>query len=180
MALKERSGPLTAALVRSVKVPGKYHDGKSTGLYLRVEQNGSRFWVQRTTVNGKRREIGLGSPPIVSLVNARKEAEENKRLIRRGEDPLAQKRIRLVVYVYSKEPYQFERKFQGFDSWLPAVGQRAQGAKENRQLLEETVAFLKKKRRPRDPVRQMIRDQPFEAQAAILAYFSLDAKRKST
>ena len=92
MALNARSGPLTAALVRSAKEPGKYHDGKGTGLYLRVEPNGSRFWVQRTTVNGKRREIGLGSPPIVSLVEAREEAEANKRLIRRGEDPLAQKR----------------------------------------------------------------------------------------
>lgn len=92
MALDQKSGPLTAALVRSAKIPGKYHDGKGTGLYLRVEPNGSRFWVQRTTVNGKRREIGLGSPPIVSLVEAREEAEGNKRLIRRGEDPLAQKR----------------------------------------------------------------------------------------
>ena len=92
MALNGRSGPLTAALVRSVKESGKYHDGKGTGLYLRVEPNGSRFWVQRTTVNGKRREIGLGSPPMVSLIEAREEAEANKRLIRRGADPLAQKR----------------------------------------------------------------------------------------
>lgn len=92
MATKGLTKPLTAALVRSAKAPGKYHDGKGTGLYLRVEPNGSRFWVQRTTVNGKRREIGLGSPPIVSLVEAREEAEANKRLIRRGEDPLAQKR----------------------------------------------------------------------------------------
>ncbi|TKZ15750.1 hypothetical protein FAP39_16960 [Shimia litoralis] len=79
-------------------------------------------------------------------------------------------------YVYSKEPHPFERKFQSFDSWLPVVGQRAQSAIENRQLLEKTVEFLKKKRRPRDPVLQMIRDQPLEAQAAILAYFILDAQ----
>jgi integrase len=92
MALTQKSGPLTAALVRSAKEPGKYHDGKGTGLYLRVETNGSRFWVQRTTINGKRREIGLGSPPIVSLVAAREEAEQNKRMIRHGDDPLAQKR----------------------------------------------------------------------------------------
>ena len=92
MALIQKSGPLTAALVRSAKEPGKYHDGKGTGLYLRVETNGSRFWVQRATIKGKRREIGLGSPPIVSLVAAREEAEENKRMIRHGDDPLAQKR----------------------------------------------------------------------------------------
>jgi hypothetical protein len=68
MALTQKSGPLTAALVRSAKDPGKYHDGKGTGLYLRVETNGSLFWVQRTTINGKLLEFGLGSPPIVSLV----------------------------------------------------------------------------------------------------------------
>ncbi|MCG3266261.1 Arm DNA-binding domain-containing protein [Yoonia sp. I 8.24] len=92
MAYKRLPSSLTAAVVRSVKTPGKYHDGKGTGLYLRVESNGSRFWARRTTVNGKRREIGLGSPPIVSLVSAREEAEANKRLIRRREDPLAKKR----------------------------------------------------------------------------------------
>lgn len=79
-------------------------------------------------------------------------------------------------YVYSKEPHQFERKFQSFDSWLPTVEQRARSAKENRQILERTVKFLKKKRRPRDPVLQMIRDQPLEAQTSILAYFILDAQ----
>lgn len=79
-------------------------------------------------------------------------------------------------YVYSNEPDQFERKFQRVDNWLPSIAQRARGAKENRQLLEKTVAFLKRKRSPRDPVRQMIRDQPLEAQAAILAYFVLDAQ----
>jgi hypothetical protein len=79
-------------------------------------------------------------------------------------------------YVYSKDPHQFDRKFRGGDHWLTSVGQRAQSAKENRQLLEEAVTFLKKKRRPRDPVLQMIRDQPLEAQAAILSYFILNAQ----
>lgn len=36
MPLNERSGPITSALVRSVKTPGKYH-GRGTELYLRVE-----------------------------------------------------------------------------------------------------------------------------------------------
>jgi len=79
-------------------------------------------------------------------------------------------------YVYSKEPHQFERKFRGTDHWLTSVGQRARSAKENRQMLEKTVAFLKRKRGPRDPLRQMIHDQPIEAQAAILSYFILDAQ----
>ena len=83
--------PLTAMLVKSASIPGKYHDGKGTGLYLRVEKNGSRFWIQRITIKGKRRELGLGSPPLVSLVEARERAGENKRVAMSGGDPLQAK-----------------------------------------------------------------------------------------
>ena len=85
---------LTAALVRNAKAPGKYHDGGGLGLYLRVEPNGTRFWVQRITVAGRRREQGLGSPPVVTLAMARDAALDHKRLVRGGGDPLADKRKR--------------------------------------------------------------------------------------
>ncbi|MCA8927615.1 MAG: integrase arm-type DNA-binding domain-containing protein [Alphaproteobacteria bacterium] len=81
---------LTAARVKSAG-PGKHHDGGGFGLYLRVEPNGSRFWVQRLTIHGKRRELGLGSPPLVSLADAREAAFENKRIVRGGGNPLAEK-----------------------------------------------------------------------------------------
>lgn len=83
---------LSAALVRSAQEPGKYHDGGGLGLYLRVERNGAKFWVQRVTIRGKRRELGLGSPPTVTLAEVRDRAMENKRLVRSGGDPLAEKR----------------------------------------------------------------------------------------
>jgi integrase len=83
---------LSAALVRSAREPGKYHDGGGLGLYLRVDPNGARFWVQRITIRGKRRELGLGSPPLVSLAQAREQATDNKRLVRAGGDPLEEKR----------------------------------------------------------------------------------------
>jgi integrase len=83
---------LTAALVRSPLAPGKYHDGGGLGLYLRVDANGGRFWIQRTMVQGKRRELGLGSPPVTTLAVARDKAIANKRLVRDGGDPLAAKR----------------------------------------------------------------------------------------
>lgn len=72
--------------------PGKYHDGGGMGLFLLVRPNGSRFWVQRMTIRGKRRELGLGSPPVVTLAEARDSALENKRLARVGGDPLRAKR----------------------------------------------------------------------------------------
>lgn len=87
---RRASSALSAAKVKTAG-PGKYHDGGGLGLILRVDPNGSRFWVQRITIHGKRREIGLGSPPIVSLADARDAATANKKLVRAGADPLAEK-----------------------------------------------------------------------------------------
>ena len=89
---RRKSKTLTAAKVNGNLEPGKYHDGGGTGLFLRVENNGSRRWLQRITINGKRREIGLGSPPNISLADARELASKNKRLIKDGLDPLTEKR----------------------------------------------------------------------------------------
>ena len=85
------SSKLTTIFVRNAKGPGKYHDGTGTGLFLFVKDSGSKFWVQRITVAGKRREIGLGAFPLVSLAEARELALENKRSIRQGGNPLADK-----------------------------------------------------------------------------------------
>ncbi len=86
----KRSG-LTAAKVKTAG-PGKYHDGGGTGLFLRVDPNGGRFWIQRVTIHGKRREIGLGGFPVVGLGDARKAALANKQLAYAGGDPLAERR----------------------------------------------------------------------------------------
>ena len=81
---------LTATKVRQVREPGKYYDGN--GLFLRVEASGSKRWVQRLTIHGKQREIGLGSGDLVTLAEAREAALENRKLARAGGDPLATKR----------------------------------------------------------------------------------------
>ncbi|MDU8945302.1 tyrosine-type recombinase/integrase [Ovoidimarina sediminis] len=85
------SKALTAAFVKNVNVPGKYHDGKGTGLFLLVKKSGRRSFVQRLTIRGKRHDIGLGAPPFVTLAEAREQAFENKRLALKGRDPLAEK-----------------------------------------------------------------------------------------
>lgn len=81
---------LSARFVETVTQPGKYFDGQ--GLFLRVAKNGARQWVQRITIRGKRTELGLGSPPAVSLAAARKLALENRGKAMLGGDPLAEKR----------------------------------------------------------------------------------------
>ena len=48
---------------------GTYADGG--GLYLQVDEGGSRSWLLRTLVHGKRRWMGLGGYPSVTLAEAR-------------------------------------------------------------------------------------------------------------
>lgn len=88
-------GRLTVMKARSVSEPGLYGDGGT--LFLRVAPGGSKSWIQRVTIDGKRRDIGLGGFPLVSLVEAREKAFGNRRLARSGGDPLGQKRRSRVV-----------------------------------------------------------------------------------
>ena len=81
---------LNVRFVETAKVPGKYFDGH--GLFLRVQSNGAKQWVQRIVIRGKRCEIGLGSAVLVPLATAREKAFSNRALARSGGDPLASKR----------------------------------------------------------------------------------------
>ncbi len=81
---------LTVLKCKAALKPGMYGDGGT--LYLDVAPSGSRSWIQRLVIGGKRKDIGLGGFPLVSLVEAREMAFDNRRLARRGGDPLAGKR----------------------------------------------------------------------------------------
>ena len=75
-----------------VKRAGTGRHGDGGGLYLVVSDTGSRKWVLRIQVNGKRRDFGLGSATSVSLSDAREAAEDLRRAIRAGLDPKAERR----------------------------------------------------------------------------------------
>ena len=88
-------GLLTAAFVRSVNRPGVYCD--QHGLRLRVYESRklksiSKHWVWRGTINGTRRDVGLGAFPYVPLADARQLAYEYRKIARAGGDPVALKR----------------------------------------------------------------------------------------
>ena len=83
-------GKLTAAFVRSVAKAGRYGDGDT--LFLRVTPSGSRSWIQRLTIEGRRHDVGLGAFPVVSLEKARRRAFENRVAVADGRNPLAEKR----------------------------------------------------------------------------------------
>jgi integrase len=81
-----RTGKLSAVQVAKAKGPAVLHDGG--GLYLRVSHTGSKSWVFRFQLDGKRRDMGLGPYPEISLAEARGRATEHRRLRYDGIDPL--------------------------------------------------------------------------------------------
>lgn len=102
MADKQRrpEKALSAVFVRQVSAPGRYFDGQ--GLFLRVADNGARYWVQRITIRGKRCEIGIGNPSLVSLSEARELAITNRKAARAGDDPLALKRRAEAILTFEQ------------------------------------------------------------------------------
>ncbi|SFJ07956.1 Integrase [Pseudomonas guineae] len=73
--------------VKNLSEPGTYEDGK--GLRLVVKPAGSKSWVLRYQLQGKRREMGLGSYPELSLAGARVAAVGHRKLADTGVDPMA-------------------------------------------------------------------------------------------
>lgn len=61
------------------------------GLLLEVRPTGARVWLCRVTVAGKRRDIGLGGYPVVSLKEARERAEAVRKQASAGLDPVAER-----------------------------------------------------------------------------------------
>ena len=83
-------GRLTALSAKTLSKPGRHGDGD--GLYLTVAPAGSKSWVQRIVVHGRRRDIGLGPYPTVSLARARDIAQTNRAAVAEGRDPVAERR----------------------------------------------------------------------------------------
>ena len=78
---------LTALQTRNAK-PGRHADGN--GLYLLVSPAGSKSWVLRIQVDGRRRDFGLGALQEVSLAEAREKAQEWRKLAKEGLNPSAE------------------------------------------------------------------------------------------
>lgn len=79
---------LSAAFVRSAPT-GKYSDGG--GLWLHQRPDGGAQWFLRVTVHGRRREMGLGPLSLVTLKQARLEADKWRSVAREGKDPIKER-----------------------------------------------------------------------------------------
>src|SRR5215213_4120953 len=88
-AVMARTGKLSAVEVAKAKGPAVLHDGG--GLYLRIAPTGAKSWVFRFQIDGKRRDMGLGPYPDVSLAEARARAGARRKQRLEGIDPLEAK-----------------------------------------------------------------------------------------
>jgi hypothetical protein len=97
-------GYLTVRKVEHAK-PGRYTDGH--GLLLHVRPSGSKYWVLRIQINGRRRDVGLGSVSqydslseldevpllekcVLTLAEARLKAATLRQMAKAGRDPVAE------------------------------------------------------------------------------------------
>jgi integrase len=78
--------PLSSRRVQSLKTRGFYADGGQ--LYLQVSRTGSKSWVFRFTLAGRKRDMGLGSLATFTLAEARERARKMRQLVADGVDPI--------------------------------------------------------------------------------------------
>lgn len=84
-------GKLSAKRIKGLTEKGRYGDGDN--LYLCVGAGGRKSWALLYTIAGRNRQMGLGSlDDDLGLVEARDQAAELRKLIRRGVDPLEERR----------------------------------------------------------------------------------------
>lgn len=79
---------LSALEVGRLKTPGLVAVGAVPGLNLQITPSGARSWILRVKVGVKRRDMGLGAYPAVTLAKAREKAREAREQIEQGTDPI--------------------------------------------------------------------------------------------
>lgn len=98
---------LSALDVRRLVHPGRGRNvlfpvGGVAGLLFQITPTGARTWILRVMVGGRRRDIGLGAFPEISLAQARDRAREAKDAIRRGFDPVEERKAARAALVAAR------------------------------------------------------------------------------
>lgn len=84
----KKAKALSAIEVGRLIEPGLHFVGTVAGLALQVVPSGARSWILRIQIGGKRRDMGLGGFPDVTLADAWKAAREARETAKNGIDPV--------------------------------------------------------------------------------------------
>jgi integrase len=99
---------LKALAVDKTHHPGTYSDG--AGLNLIITDGGVKRWELRITIGRRRRQLGLGVYPGVSLENARRKAMEIRTASREGWEPHKPEKTTSVA----SQPVTFRAAFESY------------------------------------------------------------------
>ncbi len=113
--MPKKAKELSATEVRRLTKPGLHAVGGVAGLLLQVTPKGARSWILRTMVGSKRRDIGLGGFPDVTLALARENARETKEKIKQGIDPVAERKAaRAALIAAQAKDFTFDQCVEKF------------------------------------------------------------------
>jgi integrase len=90
--MARKAKDLSAIGVARLTEPGMHFVGEVPGLALQVLPTGGRTWILRVVVGGKRRDMGLGGYPAVTLAQAREAARAARAKVKAGIDPIEEAR----------------------------------------------------------------------------------------
>ena len=105
------------------KQPGMHAVGDPPGLYLHCHGAKSSWILRYSSLDGKRRDMGLGSYGDLTLAEARDKAREKRKLILQGIDPIEAKRELKDIRIASKaKRMTFQQCVDGYlvahgDTW---------------------------------------------------------------
>ncbi len=173
-------GKLNPKQVENLSEPGTYEDGE--GLRLAVKQSGRKSWVLRYQIGGRRREMGMGSYPEVSLREARLIAAGHRKQLANGIDPMAVRdtqreaereaqRLKesqqvtfqtLAIAYHAAHSSMWSEKWR--KGWLrklelyafPTIGKKSAGIVETEDVLRVLQPIWSRKTRTADEVRGQI------------------------
>lgn len=80
-----------------------YRVSDGGGLLLEVRPSGAKVWLCRLTVAGKRRDMGLGGYPTVSLKEARDAAQHARKVAKAGSDPILERGQQAEALIAARE-----------------------------------------------------------------------------
>lgn len=122
-----RAKELSALDIKRAAHPGTFERhhwidvGGVAGLRLQISRAGAKSWVLRTTVGEKRKVIGLGAFPEVSLAEARIRARDARAKIKEGVDPVEEKRAARAALIAKAARTMTVEK--AVDEWIAATMQ---------------------------------------------------------
>lgn len=119
--------------------PGMWAVGGVAGLYLHISDNRARSWILRATVGSKRRDMGLGGFPDVTLAGAYEKAREARLTIEQGNDPiLARKQAQSALIAAQATELTFSK---AATAYVDAHGDEWRNPKHRQQWVNTLATY---------------------------------------